>query len=109
MQPWRISAGLTAALTGAAFLAGGSRLEYLAPFWRLILADYGLVIPPIWVWCWPLLRPAFTVSPAPPGWPIWDGGSIWWRARSGVARAIRNSPRPYGGTPRGSGSDLGSG
>ena len=44
MQPWRISAGLTAALTGAAFLAGGSRLEYLAPFWRLILADYGLVI-----------------------------------------------------------------
>ena len=44
MQPWRISAGLTAALAGAAVLAGGSRLEYLAPFWRVILADYGLTI-----------------------------------------------------------------
>ena len=44
MQPWRISAGLTAALAGSAVLAGGSRLEYLAPFWRLILADYGLAI-----------------------------------------------------------------
>ena len=44
MQPWRISAGLTAALAGAAVLAGGSRLEYLAPFWRVILADYGLAI-----------------------------------------------------------------
>ena len=44
MQPWRISAGLTAALAGLAVLAGGSRLEYLAPFWRVILADYGLAI-----------------------------------------------------------------
>ena len=44
MQPWRISAGLTAALAGSAVLACGSRLEYLAPFWRVILADYGLVI-----------------------------------------------------------------
>ena len=44
MQPWRISAGLIAALAGSAVLVGGSRLEYLAPFWRLILADYGLVI-----------------------------------------------------------------
>ena len=44
MQPWRISAGLTAALAGSAVLACGSRLEYLVPFWRVILADYGLVI-----------------------------------------------------------------
>ena len=44
MQPWRISAGLTAALAGAAVLAGGSRLEYLAPFWRLILVEYGISI-----------------------------------------------------------------
>ena len=44
MQPWRISAGLTAALAGATVLVGGSRLEYLAPFWRVILADYGLVV-----------------------------------------------------------------
>ena len=44
MQPWRISAGLTAALAGSAVLVSGSRLEYLAPFWRLILADYGLAI-----------------------------------------------------------------
>ncbi len=44
MQPWRISAGLTAALAGSTVLAGGSRLEYLAPFWRVIFADYGLAI-----------------------------------------------------------------
>ena len=44
MQPWRISAGLTAALASTAVLVCGSRLEYLAPFWRLILADYVLVI-----------------------------------------------------------------
>ena len=44
MQPWRISAGPTAALAGSVVLAGGSRLEYLAPFWRVIVADYGLSI-----------------------------------------------------------------
>ena len=44
MQPWRISAGLTAALVGSASLLAGSRLEYLAPFWPLILADYGVLI-----------------------------------------------------------------
>ena len=44
MQPWRISAGLTAALAGVAVLVAGSRLEYLVPFWRVILADYGLII-----------------------------------------------------------------
>ena len=40
MQPWRISAGLA----GLAVLIYGSRLEYLVPFWRVILADYGLAI-----------------------------------------------------------------
>ena len=44
MQPWKISAGLTAALAGSAVLLAGSRLEYLAPFWPLILADYGVLI-----------------------------------------------------------------
>ena len=42
MQPWRISAGLTAAVAGSAFLVAGSRLEYLGPYWTLILADHGL-------------------------------------------------------------------
>ena len=46
MQPWKISAGLTAALAGSAVLLGGSRLEYLAPFWPLILSDYGVLIAP---------------------------------------------------------------
>ena len=41
MQPWKISAGLTAALVGATFLLAGSRLEYLGPHWALILARYG--------------------------------------------------------------------
>ena len=44
MQPWKISAGLTAALVGSASLLAGSRLEYLAPFWPLILADYSVRI-----------------------------------------------------------------
>ena len=42
MQPWKISAGLTAALAGSAFLLGGARLEYLAPHWPLILARHGV-------------------------------------------------------------------
>ena len=44
MQPWRISVGLTAALVGSGLLLAGSRLEYLAPFWNMTLADYGLAI-----------------------------------------------------------------
>ena len=44
MQPWKISAGLTAALAGSAFLLGGSRLEYLAPHWPAILAEHGLAL-----------------------------------------------------------------
>ena len=44
MQPWKISAGLTAALAGSAFLLGGSRLEYLAPHWPRILAEHGVTL-----------------------------------------------------------------
>ena len=44
MQPWRISVGLTALLAGLVVLLGGSRLEYLAPFWRAILMDYGVAM-----------------------------------------------------------------
>ncbi len=44
MQPWKISAGLTAALAGATFLLAGSRLEYLAPHWPLILARHGVPV-----------------------------------------------------------------
>lgn len=36
--------GLTAAITGAAVLLGGNRLDYLAPFRRAILAEHGAVI-----------------------------------------------------------------
>ena len=41
MQPWKISAGLTAAIAGSAVLLAGPRLEYLAPYWPLLLADLG--------------------------------------------------------------------
>ena len=44
MQPWKISAGLTAAIAGPAMILAGPRLEYLAPFWPLILAECGLPI-----------------------------------------------------------------
>lgn len=42
MQPWKISAGLTAAIAGSALLVAGSRLGYLSPHWPALLADYGL-------------------------------------------------------------------
>ena len=44
MQPWKVSAGLTTALTGLAVLLLGSRLDYLLPFWGVILSDYGVSI-----------------------------------------------------------------
>ena len=44
MQPWKISAGLTAAIAGSAFLTGGSRFGYLAPHWPAILAGHGLAL-----------------------------------------------------------------
>ena len=44
MQPWKISAGLTAALAGSAILLAGSRFSYLVPFWSVILADHGVAI-----------------------------------------------------------------
>jgi len=44
MQPWKISAGLTAALAGSALLLGGSRLDYLAPHWPAILAEHGVAL-----------------------------------------------------------------
>ena len=44
MQPWKISAGLTAAIAGSAVLLAGPRLEFLTPFWTVILADHGVAI-----------------------------------------------------------------
>ena len=44
MQPWKISAGLTAAIAGSAFLIGGARLEYLAPHWPRVLAEHGVAL-----------------------------------------------------------------
>ena len=44
MQPWKISAGLTTAGAGLALLLLGSRLEYLAPLWQVILSDCGVTI-----------------------------------------------------------------
>ena len=44
MQPWRISVGLTATLTGLAILLVGSRLEFLAPVWPEIIAKHGVTI-----------------------------------------------------------------
>ena len=42
MQPWKISAGLTAAIAGSAFLVGGARLDYLGGHWPAILAQHGI-------------------------------------------------------------------
>ena len=44
MQPWKISAGLTAAIAGSAILLAGPRLEYLAPYWPLLFAEHGVLL-----------------------------------------------------------------
>lgn len=44
MQPWRISVGLTAALTGAGMIIAGGRFEHLAPYWPVIIANHGVMI-----------------------------------------------------------------
>ena len=44
MQPWKISAGLTAAIAGTTFLLGVARLEYLSPHWPLILTRHGIML-----------------------------------------------------------------
>ena len=44
MQAWRVSVGLTVSLAGVALLLVGSRLYYLSPYWRVILAEYGMSI-----------------------------------------------------------------
>lgn len=44
MQPWKVSVGLTVAVAGVAAILLAGRLEYLAEFRRVILADYGFVI-----------------------------------------------------------------
>ena len=44
MQPWRISVGISAVIAGSAVLLAGSRFEYLAPFWNVILADHGISV-----------------------------------------------------------------
>ena len=44
MQPWRISAGLTAAIAGAAVLLGAERLDYLRPYQSALLVEDGLTI-----------------------------------------------------------------
>lgn len=44
MQAWRVSVGLTVSVAGVAILLVGSRLNYLAPYWRVILAEYDVGI-----------------------------------------------------------------
>lgn len=44
MQPWKISVGLTAAITGAVAILIGPRLEYLAPYSDVILNRYGWTV-----------------------------------------------------------------
>ena len=44
MQPWKISAGLTAAIAGVAFILGTGQLHYLRPYRTLFLTGDGLTI-----------------------------------------------------------------
>ncbi len=44
MQPRKISVGLTATLAGFACLLVGPRIEFLAPYWPVILAENGVAV-----------------------------------------------------------------
>ena len=44
MQPWRVSAGFTAAIAGATLILGVERLDDLGLYLHLVLAEYGVVV-----------------------------------------------------------------
>ncbi|MYE06274.1 MAG: hypothetical protein F4Y04_03465 [Chloroflexi bacterium] len=44
MQPWKISVGLTAAIVGSTAILIGPRLDYLAPYWEVILDNHGWTV-----------------------------------------------------------------
>ena len=44
MQPWKVSLGMTVAIAGVAAILLADRLAWLAPYRRVILADYGMTI-----------------------------------------------------------------
>ena len=98
MQPWRISVGLSAALVGSGVLLAGSRLEYLAPFWPVILADYDLAI------AFHLALGLAAVAAALCA-VARAAGSISSSAPSGEARGIRSSPVRSRATPRATGTE----
>ena len=105
MQPWKISAGLTAALAGSAILLAGSRLEYLTLFWPLILADYGVTVVLHMGLAFAAVAAAIYGIAVPPGLPTWDAGSISSSAPSGAAKAIPSSPALSRETPRAIGTN----
>lgn len=44
MQPWRISAGMTATLLAVALMLAGERFAYLKPYFGVIVSDYWLPV-----------------------------------------------------------------
>ena len=44
MQPWKVSLGMTVAIAGVAVILLADRLSWLAPYRRVIFADYGMTI-----------------------------------------------------------------
>ena len=41
MIPWKVSVGLTASASGVAVWALWAEVEYLRPYWQLVVAEYG--------------------------------------------------------------------
>ena len=44
MKPWKVSVGLTASAGALGAWALAAEVTYLRPFWRVVLADYGLYL-----------------------------------------------------------------
>ena len=88
-------------------LLAGAHLKHLAPFWRVILTDYGVAIG------WHLALVLVTVAAALYGVARAAGLADLGRRvdlverRSAAVRVIRNLPTPTGGMPAAIGTDSG--
>ena len=105
MQPWKVSVGLTVAVAGVAAILLIGRLEYLAEFRRVILADYGLVIALYLGLALATLAALFYWAARALGLGDLGRRSAWSSGRSDAARVIASSPRPCSATPKASGSE----
>jgi len=100
MQPWPISAGLTAAIAGPACLVGGARLEYFGAHWPVILAQHAVALA-LHAVLSVTSRPPSKPLPARPGLPTSGGAWASPNGPSGEEKETKTSPTRSARTKRG--------